>query len=89
MADQVEIQIPMSTGVIQRYRQYGKFCVQVDGKDVELTIYAAPNGHFGLLEMRERADLIGARLEVQSEAGRGTRLLVRLGVPSDKSKKEK
>ena len=55
----------------------------------------APSGHFGLLGMRERADLIGARLEVQSaqspkgEAGRGTRLSVRLAVPSDKSKKGK
>lgn len=37
----------------------------------------APSGHFGLLGMRERADLIGARLEVQSEAGRGTRLSIR------------
>ena len=55
----------------------------------------APSGHFGLLGMRERADLIGARLEVQSaqspkgEAGRGTRLSVRLAVPSDKAKKGK
>ena len=38
----------------------------------------ASNGHFGLLGIRERADLIGARLEVQSEAGSGTRLSVRL-----------
>jgi len=38
----------------------------------------APSGHFGLLGMRERADLIGGRLEVQSEAGKGTRLSVRL-----------
>jgi signal transduction histidine kinase len=38
----------------------------------------APSGHFGLLGMRERADLIGARLEVQSEAGKGTRLSVRV-----------
>lgn len=38
----------------------------------------APSGHFGLLGMRERADLIGARLEVQSEPGRGTRLSARL-----------
>jgi signal transduction histidine kinase len=49
----------------------------------------APSGHFGLLGMRERADLISARLEVQSEAGHGTQLSVRLAVPSDKSKKEK
>jgi two-component system sensor histidine kinase UhpB len=39
----------------------------------------APNGHFGLLGMRERADLIGARLEVESAPGKGTRLRVRLG----------
>lgn len=38
----------------------------------------APSGHFGLLGIRERADLIGARLEVQSESGRGTRLIVHL-----------
>ncbi len=38
----------------------------------------APSEHFGLLGMRERADLIGARLEVQTEAGGGTRLSVRL-----------
>jgi signal transduction histidine kinase len=38
----------------------------------------APSGHFGLLGMRERADLIGGRLEVQSEVGKGTRLTVRV-----------
>lgn len=47
----------------------------------------APSGHFGLLGIRERADLIGARLDVQSEVGRGTRLSVRLAIPSSKSKK--
>ena len=38
----------------------------------------APSGHFGLLGIRERADLIGARLEVESSLGKGTRLTVRL-----------
>ena len=38
----------------------------------------APSGHFGLLGIRERADLIGARLEVESAPGNGTRLTVRL-----------
>jgi len=36
----------------------------------------APNGHFGLLGIRERADLIGARLEAESALGKGTRLKV-------------
>lgn len=38
----------------------------------------ASNGHFGLLGIRERADLIGARLEVESAQGKGARLKVRL-----------
>ncbi len=38
----------------------------------------APSGHFGLLGVHERADLIGARLEIESTLGGGTRLKVRL-----------
>lgn len=49
----------------------------------------ARSGHFGLVGMRERAELIGARLEVRSEDGHGTRLSVRLAIPVDKPKKEK
>ncbi len=49
----------------------------------------APSGHFGLLGMRERADLIGARLEVQSEVGHGTQLSIQLTIPSGTAKKEK
>jgi two-component system sensor histidine kinase UhpB len=36
----------------------------------------APEGHFGLVGIRERADLIGARLEVESAPGNGTKLKV-------------
>jgi len=38
----------------------------------------APSGHFGLLGMHERAELIGARLKIESTLGGGTRLIVRL-----------
>jgi signal transduction histidine kinase len=38
----------------------------------------APSGHFGLLGVHERADLIGARLEIESALGKGTGLRVRL-----------
>jgi len=38
----------------------------------------AAGGHFGLLGIRERAELIGARLELESGPGGGTRLKVRL-----------
>lgn len=42
----------------------------------------ASSGHFGMLGIRERADLIGARLDVQSEIGQGTRLSVYLPASS-------
>lgn len=38
----------------------------------------APSGHFGLMGIHERADLIGAKLEIESALGGGTRLKVRL-----------
>ncbi len=38
----------------------------------------ARQGHFGLLGIRERAELIGARLEVVSVPGNGTRITLRL-----------
>ena len=40
----------------------------------------APSGHFGLLGMKERTELIGGKLEVKSEAGVGTQVSVRLPV---------
>ncbi len=49
----------------------------------------APSGHFGLLGMRERADLIGGRLEVESEIGKGTRLCVKIGLSPGQSKKKR
>jgi two-component system sensor histidine kinase UhpB len=58
-----------------------KLVVNDDGVGFEVpkspTDFAA-YGHFGLLGIRERADLIGARLEVESTPGRGSRLSVRL-----------
>lgn len=36
----------------------------------------APSGHFGLLGIHERVDLIGARLEIESALGKGTSLKV-------------
>jgi two-component system sensor histidine kinase UhpB len=37
-----------------------------------------PSGHFGLLGLHERAELIGAKLQIQSSPGKGTRLTVTL-----------
>jgi signal transduction histidine kinase len=38
----------------------------------------APGGHFGLVGMHERAQLIGARLDIQSTSGNGTTLSIYL-----------
>jgi signal transduction histidine kinase len=38
----------------------------------------APSGHFGLLGLYERAELIGASLNIKSEAGKGTQLTIQL-----------
>jgi len=41
----------------------------------------APGGHFGLLGLYERAELIGARLEIHSTPGQGSRVTVHLPYP--------
>jgi len=38
----------------------------------------APAGHFGLLGIQERAEAIGAQLQIQSSTGAGTKLIVSL-----------
>ena len=38
----------------------------------------APSGHYGLLGLHERAELIGAALEIRSTPGEGTHLTIRL-----------
>lgn len=41
---------------------------------------AAPSGHFGLLDMRERAQSMGSQLKIESEPGCGTRIAVEIPV---------
>lgn len=41
---------------------------------------ATPSGHFGLLDMRERAHSMGCTLQVESEPERGTRVAVEIPV---------
>jgi len=47
---------------------------QVPASPAEL----APSGHFGLLGLHERAELIGAHLDIQSSPGQGTLVIVQL-----------
>jgi signal transduction histidine kinase len=41
---------------------------------------SSPTGHFGLLDMRERAQSMGSQLEIDSEPGRGTRIAIEVCV---------
>lgn len=55
--------------------------VQDDGlgfKVPESPAEMAPAGHFGLLGVQERAESIGARLQIESAPGQGTSLLISL-----------
>jgi signal transduction histidine kinase len=42
----------------------------------------APTGHFGLLGLHERSEMIGGRLEIQSTLGQGTQVLLSLPLSS-------
>ena len=45
-SERSEIEIQTSTGDVQAYVRYGKIRFTVDGREVELTIYANENGFF-------------------------------------------
>jgi signal transduction histidine kinase len=72
-AKHADVQIVFRQGVALEVRDDGI------GFDVPKspTDFAA-SGHFGLLGIRERAELIGARLEVESARGKGARLKVKV-----------
>jgi len=50
-------------------------CVHDNGRGFDPKAHAAGKG-FGLISMRERAERIGARIEISGEPGQGTRLTV-------------
>jgi signal transduction histidine kinase len=77
---------------ISKHSQARQVDIQLmgEGGDLSMTIlddgcgFALPGdiedlvalGHFGLVGLRERVNLIGGKLSLQSEPGQGTRLLV-------------
>jgi signal transduction histidine kinase len=53
--------------------------IQDDGVGLKPDAFLAhQRGHFGLASMRERADLIGGRLNVNSARGKGTAITLML-----------
>ncbi|MHB1449067.1 MAG: sensor histidine kinase [Bellilinea sp.] len=62
--------------------------IQDDGKGFGLPadpIYYARNGHYGLLGLYERSELIGAKLTIRSSQDEGTHIIVRLAGDAAKS----
>lgn len=55
-------------------RSHGRCSVIDDGKGFDPT--QEPEGHFGLIGMRERAEKMGARISFDSEVGRGTTVTI-------------
>ena len=73
--------------------QYGpqnvRLCVTDDGKGFSAEEMAfAGNGHFGLLDMRERAQSLGSSLKITSAPGKGTRIEVKVQTSSSQSADE-
>lgn len=58
-----------------------RLVVTDNGRGFEPSEASAP-GHFGLLNLHERAAAVGGQLEVDSEPGAGTRIIVRLPMPT-------
>jgi len=54
-----------------------QLCLQDNGNGFDmLTVGQAGSGHFGLLDMRERAEKIGAHFSLNSRLGNGTEILL-------------
>jgi len=71
-ARQVVVELRYAVGSV-------RLTVSDDGKGF-VADQAAPSGHFGLLDMRERAQSMGCHLQVESKPGQGTRITVEVPV---------
>ena len=61
-------------------RRHFRLRVRDDGKGIdEDAMQSQPPGHFGLPGMRERAEIVGGRLEVWSKPNSGTQ--IELSIP--------
>jgi two-component system sensor histidine kinase UhpB len=75
-AQHVRIELAHTDGILE-------LIVRDDGIGFNVTKtleQAAGRGHLGLLGMKERAQILGGSLEIDSEPGRGTRVRISLPV---------
>jgi len=61
----------------------GEMAIEIKDDGLGFDPQAVQAGHYGLLGMRERVRLAGGRLEVQSEAGKGTCILIHLPLDNE------
>ena len=57
--------------------KFVRLAVVDDGRGFTAS-HDSPIGHFGLLDMRERAQSMGSQLKLESELGLGTRIMVKV-----------
>jgi two-component system CheB/CheR fusion protein len=81
-----------ATGVdvlLERRDQHVALIVEDDGKGFEPDGGAKPDGkRIGLLNMRERAAYVGARLEIESAPGEGTTVFARVPIRAEDAPRE-
>jgi two-component system sensor histidine kinase DegS len=63
---------------VKLQRRGGEVVLQVEDNGRGFAPENTPPGHYGLVGMRERAQLIGGRLEVHGRPGKGTRVVLRV-----------
>jgi signal transduction histidine kinase len=69
--------------ILERRPDHVLLVVEDDGVGFEPSDGSAETRGFGLIGMQERAALVGATLEIESAAGKGTTILVRMTAPAD------
>jgi PAS domain S-box-containing protein len=70
--------------LLERRPEHISLVIEDDGVGFESSGPGRPNQGFGLLGMQERAALIGANLEIESQPGAGTSILVRIATPQER-----
>ncbi len=76
-AQQVWVELDQSDGAME-------VVIRDDGRgfDVAKTMQAAPGtGHLGLLGMKERVEILGGRMQIDSGLGEGTRITLSVPLP--------
>jgi signal transduction histidine kinase len=55
-----------------------KLCIEDDGRGFDVDRALSRRGRYGLSTMKERAEILGGSLQVQSAPGQGTRITVEI-----------